>query len=421
MKIIPDPERSQDTQDSLTAFHEDISGLADLMSNFERIIESAKTAMGIANTDTNTKELPPNFARDTLSIEIRGPSRPQLTIVDLPGIFQNEKVLGDKALVDDLIHHYISKPRTICLAVITAMNDADNQTILTRVKEVDSDGRRSLGIVTKPDTLSPGSGNEEAFIELASNLNAKYHFKLGWHVLKNRKFKERKASFQDRNRLESEFFRESRFSRLGPASLGIESLRVRLSDVLFNHVREELPSIRTDVEKLLSSAKHELETLGQNRATPEQCREYLMDVCEDMQQISKCAITASYDGQFFQTDEFLDFDPQALWAIRRLRSLVQKCNIDFAGQIRTRGHTLQIGPESDNKGEGHPTNEELRCILQKSDEPIHVPYNTAVAWVSKLCERNRGRELQGNYNPLIIGELFQVCHIPLISPWSGDV
>jgi hypothetical protein len=45
------------------------------------ITEEAKAAMGL---DTQNRA----FALDVLRVELSGPSRPHLTLVDLPGLFQ---------------------------------------------------------------------------------------------------------------------------------------------------------------------------------------------------------------------------------------------------------------------------------------------------------------------------------------------
>jgi hypothetical protein len=70
------------------------------------------------------------FARDVLSIEIEGPSRPQLTLVDIPGLIANATkgvTDADVKTVAEIMDRYISQPRTICLAVISATNDHANQ------------------------------------------------------------------------------------------------------------------------------------------------------------------------------------------------------------------------------------------------------------------------------------------------------
>lgn len=84
------------------------------------------------------------FAKDTLSIEIAGPDRPQLTLVDIPGLIQSStKGVSetDVAMVGEITGRYIEQPRTICLAVISATNDAANQSILERVRKVDPQGQ----------------------------------------------------------------------------------------------------------------------------------------------------------------------------------------------------------------------------------------------------------------------------------------
>ena len=96
-------------------------------------------------------------------------------------------------MVGEITNSYISQPRTICLAVISATNDAANQPILERVRTFDPQGNRTLGVITKPDLLPAGSGSESKFLELARNEDV--FFKLGWHVIKNRKFEEKDFSY----------------------------------------------------------------------------------------------------------------------------------------------------------------------------------------------------------------------------------
>lgn len=126
------------------------------------------------------------FSEDILRIEISGPTHPQLTIVDLPGLIHSESKLQtaqDVELVTKLVQRYMLNSRSIILAVISAKNDIPNQIVLTRAREVDPKGLRTLGVITKPDTLHKDTGSESAFIALAKNEDVK--FSLGWHVVKN--------------------------------------------------------------------------------------------------------------------------------------------------------------------------------------------------------------------------------------------
>lgn len=137
VKIIPDETRPQNEQQKMRNFTEsitDFNALPGLMTN-------AMEAMGITDSDGSSA-----FARDTLSIDIQGPDRPQLTLVDIPGLIQSSTkgvTDADVAMVAEITDHYIKQPRTICLAVISATNDAANQSILRRVREVDPQGEVS--------------------------------------------------------------------------------------------------------------------------------------------------------------------------------------------------------------------------------------------------------------------------------------
>ena len=203
-------------------------------------MNKATTGMGIDKSKA--------FAKDILSIEIEGPSRPLLKLVDLPGLIQTEtRGVSEEGihLVTEISDHYISQSRTICLAVVSAGNDYANQGILKKVRRVDPEGNRTLGITTKPDRLPAWSGSEQAFLGLARNEDI--FFKLSWHILKNRSYEERSSSLEQRNMSEIRYFRTSNFSTLPKECVGITSLRNRLSQLLFDHVKHELPKLRKDL------------------------------------------------------------------------------------------------------------------------------------------------------------------------------
>jgi hypothetical protein len=112
-------------------------------------------------------------------------------------------------------------------------------------------------VITKPDRLSPGSGSEAKFLELARNEDV--FFKLGWHVIKNRKFEESSFSMQERNLSETTFFATSNFKTLPKENVGIDALRVKLSQLLFDHVKKELPKLQQDLEAALKTASDEMQ------------------------------------------------------------------------------------------------------------------------------------------------------------------
>ncbi|KAL6154942.1 hypothetical protein ACJBU6_06552 [Exserohilum turcicum] len=77
----------------------------------------------------------------------------------------------------------MKEPRSIILTVVSAKNDYANQIVLKLARTADKTGTRTLGVITKPDTLVPGSDSEAMYISLAKNPDVE--FRLGWHCLRN--------------------------------------------------------------------------------------------------------------------------------------------------------------------------------------------------------------------------------------------
>ena len=412
IKVIPDAERPQAERDHIEAFQESISDFEELPS----LMDKATTRMGINQNPLSKSKA---FAKDVLSIEIEGSSRPQLTLVDLPGLIQTETrgvSEEDVQLVTEITDHYISQPRTICLAVVSAGNDYANQGILKKVRKVDPEGNRTLGIITKPDRLPSGSGSEQAFLGLARNEDI--FFKLGWHVLKNRSYEEGSSSFEQRNMSEIRYFRKSNFSTLPKECVGITSLRDRLSQLLFDHVKQELPKLRKDLEEAFTDTQLLLDAMGNRRATPQECKAFLSQLSLDLYEVGKAAVNGHYEGEYFAHDKDQTFSVESNTTIRRLRAVIQYKNAEFSNLLRTRGYKYHIGEREAAKVDGEVTDKvRIRSEAVKIDmgpmvsiaeptPPTHWSKPRAMDWVRRVLVRTRGKELPGNFNPLLIGELF---------------
>ncbi|TEA14872.1 Interferon-induced GTP-binding protein Mx [Colletotrichum sidae] len=404
VRVIPDTDRSQEDQKRIKDFSESITDFEDL----PLIMDAATKVMGIANDgdgSTQSNQTPASaFSKDTLSIEINGPNRPQLTLIDIPGLIQSAtKGVSetDVAVVAEITDRYIKRPRTICLAVVSATNDAANQPILQRVRRFDPQGERTLGVITKPDQLPKGSGSEAKFLELARNEDV--FFKLGWHVIRNRRFDEKDFSFEERNAAEEHFFRTSNFSVLPQEMVGIETLRTRLSQLLFEHVKAELPQLSEDLERALQIDRHELDLLGDMRSTPAACRVYLAKLSMECREICKAGLDGKYEHEYFKTDAEETFSLTNKSTIARLRAVVQYSNANFAEEVQKRGHKYSFSMAEDEPPEDANLDQNNAST---STSPKPLSKKESVAWVQKMLLRSRGTELIGNFNPNLIGELF---------------
>ncbi|KAK0887495.1 hypothetical protein LTR02_017178 [Friedmanniomyces endolithicus] len=375
LSIIPDEIRSAAEKASISGFSETIADFSELPT----IISKAASVMGIQPNADDAPAISTTraFAKDVLSFVIEGPNRPQLTVVDVPGLIQNAtKGVSeqDKEMVAEITDFYIKQRRTICLAVIQATDDYANQPILTKT----------------------GSGTEEAFIALARNEDV--FFKLGWHVVKNRKFEESHFTIEERNDSEARFFRTSNFQILPADCCGIESLRVRLSSLLFDHVKRELPNLRQDLDDALAETDAQLGKLGASRASAIECRNYLTSLSLQCLEITKAAADGHYENAYFQNQPESTFDVDSPASVRRFRAAIQLVNRKFAEEIRRKGPKYFIS-----------TNARPLDAYQPSSSdglPARLSHEEALKWVSGVLVRSRGKEPVGNYNPLTIGELF---------------
>uniref|UniRef100_A0A093UWQ9 Interferon-induced GTP-binding protein Mx n=1 Tax=Talaromyces marneffei PM1 TaxID=1077442 RepID=A0A093UWQ9_TALMA len=405
IRVIPDPERSVEEQKSIREFRENITSFEEL----PKVMDKATEIMGINKVNGSGIDLRQAFARDVLSVEIEGPNRPQLTVVDLPGIVQSQTKdtsQADVQLTVEITESYISQPRTICLAVISATNDYANQPILNKVRQFDPKGERTLGIITKPDRLHPGSETEDAFLRLAKNEDI--YFTLGWHILKNRSYEEAEFSIQERKDSESKFFRQSRCGTLSPAHIGISSLVDRLSKMLFSHVQQALPLLHEELDEALGRINKELAAIREPRASPDECKIFLAQLALNFYEVCKAAVNGHYEDSYFRYNG-KGSPLQALALSRRLRAEIQLLNQKFAEDVRQKGHKYHINglrgvssdaeqtvPQnvdevpSESEGEtGIKTPGELKSHI-KLMLPETMSHRKAMKWVndaSSACQR----------------------------------
>ena len=394
IKIIPDVDRKDKEKLALENFTAPTSDL----NEFPNIVNAAAKLMGI---DENSK----TFSNDVLRVEISGPTQPQLTLVDLPGVFHAanaRQTEQDREAVEALVTSYMKKSRSIILAVVSAKNDLNNQVVTKLTRTIDPDGRRTLGIITKPDTLHAGSNSEKDFYALAQNKDVK--FALGWAIVKNRDFDTRHTTNAERDEAEKEFFSKGIWASLPKVQVGIASLRTRLSRVLRNQIIAELPGLIADVEEGITDCNSRLELLGVPRGTIKDQRSYLHRVGEEFSALVNNAVNGSYADDFFGDPTTADGYE------KRLRAVVQNLLEQYAEEMRLKGEKWSVIEEE---------TEVVKARREKRDKKvIKVPQpilrSAYLENVSEMIKRGRGRELRGTYRPEIIGDLFK----DQCSPWK---
>ncbi|KAK1237924.1 hypothetical protein MKX08_002503 [Trichoderma sp. CBMAI-0020] len=387
VSIIPHQPLGKNEKDSLSDFHEKLDSLQELPD----LIENAKAVMGI-------KTLGKAFSNDLLRIEISGPDRPHLTIVDLPGLIHSEtknQSASDVALITSIVKSYMAKRRSIILAVISAKNDYANQIVLKLSRDTDPGGTRTLGVITKPDTLAAGSSSEKTYISLAQNMDVE--FRLGWHVLRNRDTDADTWSQAQRDANEKAFFSKGAWSSLPPANMGIVSLRSRLSKLLLHQIASELPSLVDEITQEIDDCKAELDKLGQPRISPQEQRIYLVKISQSFQSLMQAALDGTYTDPFFS-----DSDNGSAYC-RRIRAVIQNLSRTFADTMARDGQYYKITDT--------PTKDQV------AGKAVEMTRENYVKKVVDMMSYRRGRELPNSFSPAIVTDLFREQS----APWKSIV
>ncbi|PPR01554.1 hypothetical protein CVT24_005880 [Panaeolus cyanescens] len=196
-----------------------------------------------------------------ISLRIYSPDVLDLTLVDLPGL--TKIPVGDQPSdierqIRNLVLDYISKPNSVILAVSPANVDLANSEALKLARSVDSQGRRTIGVLTKLDLMDAGTN---ALDILTGRV---YPLKLGFIGIVNRSQQDinSEKSMKDALDSETEFFRNHPAYRNIAHKNGTKYLAKTLNQVLINHIREKLPDMKARLNTLMTQAQQELNSFG---------------------------------------------------------------------------------------------------------------------------------------------------------------
>ncbi|KAF2835511.1 hypothetical protein M501DRAFT_437516 [Patellaria atrata CBS 101060] len=377
VSIRPGPTRTEEERQRLLNFHPKFSSPED----FPGIIEQARKVLDLMPIGSNTNA----FSDDVLCIENSGPDRPHLTLVDLPGLIRNEterQTDKDIEVAKQLVESYMEQPRTIILAVVSAQNDYANQEVLKMARNFDPNGERTLGIITKPDTLDAGFGKKADWIKLAKNGDKRNLLALGWHVLKNKGQKEKNATAEERDKAEAEYFRDSEWLSCKQSSLGITALRSRLSGIFLQHIAKDLENVVREIREEITTSKSRVAKLGPSRPTTDEQRTYLIGIGKRFSDLVKYACDGIYNDHFFRAESELN---------PNLRAIIQNLNEEFSRRMTKHGHSRQI--VDGFQGFGNTARNQISRTAFMSE-------------IGDLVRVNRGTELPRTTDPKLVGHLF---------------
>ncbi|XP_071349757.1 interferon-induced GTP-binding protein Mx-like [Trachinotus anak] len=202
---------------------------------------------------------------DLISLEIASPDVPDLTLIDLPGIARvavkgQPENIGDQ--IKRLIQKFITKQETISLVVVPCNVDIATTEALKMAQEVDPDGERTLGILTKPDLVDKGT--EETVVDIVHN--EVIHLKKGYMIVRCRGQKEitEKVSLTDAIEAETTFFKDHVHFQIlyNEGYATVPKLAEKLTLELVHHIQRSLPQLEQQIEEKLKNTREELDKYG---------------------------------------------------------------------------------------------------------------------------------------------------------------
>lgn len=388
--LRPAPTATPPRKEHVQSFETECTAIEDVST----VIEKAKTHLYAKElSDAHGKN---SFLEDTLCIDCASAVFPPLTLVDLPGLINvpNEgQDEHDVQTVKMMVQKYMDNPKSIILAIVNAANDMSDHTILALAKKIDPTGSRTLGIITKPDTVPEGSASQINILRLANNENTQWHLALGWHVVRNQKWEERHEHLDARDQEEQRWFAKTAWTKaLSPQSLGIGPLRSHLARLLEQHTRRFLPEVIKEIQDQIAKCEHELDTLGPGRETPRKQRDYLISTSEKFKSLVHLSTEGLYRHPFFDTPARLSF---------RIRARVQYLNKAFARIMELRGHAL-----GSTDFDGDVKRKIPKHYIAAAGSIIDHNRVTYLHKIGEITKQSAGPELEGLFNPSVVREVF---------------
>ncbi|KAJ3292517.1 hypothetical protein HK104_005215 [Borealophlyctis nickersoniae] len=348
------------------------------------------------------------FSRNAICLDIRGAST-NLTLIDLPGIIRSVDRKDDTQYIDlvqDLVRYYIEKDRAIIVATITCKDEIENQAIVHMAREVDPYGLRTLGVLTKPDTIE--AGTHDRWLQVL--LGHQFPLQLGYWMVKNpsKADMDKNITFEDARKKELQFFATQQpwsVYRHQLDRFGIDSLRRELSRQLTLLTDTSLPDMKARTEEAMQAASMELSKLPP--ALGENSRIELLHMVRHFCAVVNHSITAHQDFKFFYQKIRQHFEvfresvaaTRPLFVIDRKSAPPPSQASAGGGGGLTSSISSSISSVLPTWGSDPKQQPPQRDMKKSVDlDPIDPKKPMTLSEVRRIIEEQKGRELQG-YSP----------------------
>ncbi|KAF7284341.1 hypothetical protein GWI33_022323 [Rhynchophorus ferrugineus] len=193
-----------------------------------------------------------------INLRVYSPNVLNLTLIDLPGL--TKVPIGDQPAdieqqIRSMILQFIKRDSCLILAVTPANTDLANSDALKLAKEVDPQGIRTIGVITKLDLMDEGTDARDILENKLLPLRRGY---IGV-VNRSQKDIEGRKDINAALSAERKFFLSHPSYRHIADRLGTPYLQRTLNQQLTNHIRDTLPGLREKLQKQLLTLEKDVD------------------------------------------------------------------------------------------------------------------------------------------------------------------
>ncbi|XP_029693835.1 dynamin-1a isoform X5 [Takifugu rubripes] len=193
-----------------------------------------------------------------INLRVYSPNVLNLTLVDLPGMTKvpvGDQPVDIEAQIREMLMQFVTKDNCLMLAVSPANSDLANSDALKIAKEVDPQGLRTIGVITKLDLMDEGTDARDILENKLLPLRRGY---IGV-VNRSQKDIDGRKDITAAMTAERKFFLSHPSYRHLADRMGTPYLQKVLNQQLTNHIRDTLPALRAKLQSQLLSIEKEVE------------------------------------------------------------------------------------------------------------------------------------------------------------------
>lgn len=308
-----------------------------------------------------------NFCSDVLRIRWTGPKKINISVADLPGLFDapgQGHTQQDLEQVKSITKAYLSRARTVIVMILDGEVDPTRNGISSLREQFDRDGERTIGVITKPDLMQEHPGRAAMYKKLLDNKWDEQPLTYGWVVVKNRDLVSQGLNSAQRDKAETEFLEQGTWKEISKEQKGVHQLRRRMARAFRELISDQLPVLAKEIHEAKEATQLQIKELPAAGGDMETKQNFLR-ACLEARRLTTAAVEGSYVDRLFD-------HPDSGTNASRLRDGIEDAVATLRERLRDEGRAFDVvgGPSDTSSSQGAVLQKEYKEILANTAQSI---------------------------------------------------